>query len=218
MSRQSNADWRTPIRVAATIAVVALASAPHIAAQDVETQRDPAAVAEDYVRQMWSNAEPAWKDRLRQDETQAACSRFRNAPPEDVAAAIMAREAQTIVLPKDGPVLGTWQDGEKVAQSGRGGQFSDTADTVNGGNCYACHEIAKSELSFGTLGPSLAQYGKLHGFSGDAARATFGKIYNPQATVACSNMPRFGAHGFLTEQQIKDVVAYLFDPDSPVNK
>jgi sulfur-oxidizing protein SoxX len=31
-------------------------------------------------------------------------------------------------------------------------------------------------------------------------------------------MPRFGYHEFLSEQQIKDVVAYLMSPDSPVNK
>ena len=31
-------------------------------------------------------------------------------------------------------------------------------------------------------------------------------------------MPRFGVNKFLTEQQIKDLVALLFDPESPVNK
>jgi len=31
-------------------------------------------------------------------------------------------------------------------------------------------------------------------------------------------MPRFGHSGFLSEQQIKDLVALLFDKDSPVNK
>jgi sulfur-oxidizing protein SoxX len=31
-------------------------------------------------------------------------------------------------------------------------------------------------------------------------------------------MPRFGHNGILTEQQIKDVVALLMDPESPVNK
>lgn len=36
--------------------------------------------------------------------------------------------------------------------------------------------------------------------------------------MPCSQMPRFGYHNFLTEQQIKDVVAYLFDPSPPVNK
>ena len=31
-------------------------------------------------------------------------------------------------------------------------------------------------------------------------------------------MPRFGHNGILTEEQIKDVVALLLDPQSPVNK
>jgi sulfur-oxidizing protein SoxX len=31
-------------------------------------------------------------------------------------------------------------------------------------------------------------------------------------------MPRFGYHKFLSEEQIKDVVALLFAKDSPVNK
>ena len=45
-----------------------------------------------------------------------------------------------------------------------------------------------------------------------------GKVYNSEAYLACSNMPRFGHKGILTEQQIKDVVALLMDPESPVNK
>jgi sulfur-oxidizing protein SoxX len=31
-------------------------------------------------------------------------------------------------------------------------------------------------------------------------------------------MPRFGHNGILTDQQIRDVVALLLDPQSPVNK
>ncbi len=31
-------------------------------------------------------------------------------------------------------------------------------------------------------------------------------------------MPRFGHRGILTEQQMKDVMAYLFDAASPVNQ
>ena len=46
----------------------------------------------------------------------------------------------------------------------------------------------------------------------------YGKVYNSEAFSACSNMPRFGHKGILTEKQIKDVVALLMDPDSPVNK
>ena len=36
--------------------------------------------------------------------------------------------------------------------------------------------------------------------------------------LACSNMPRFGANKVLNEKQIQDLVALLFDPESPVNK
>jgi sulfur-oxidizing protein SoxX len=31
-------------------------------------------------------------------------------------------------------------------------------------------------------------------------------------------MPRFGHHGILTEQQLKDVTALLLDPNSSVNQ
>jgi sulfur-oxidizing protein SoxX len=31
-------------------------------------------------------------------------------------------------------------------------------------------------------------------------------------------MPRQGANGLLSQEQILDVLAYLFDPESPVNK
>jgi sulfur-oxidizing protein SoxX len=31
-------------------------------------------------------------------------------------------------------------------------------------------------------------------------------------------MPRFGHQGILTEAQMKDLMALLLDPDSPINK
>jgi L-cysteine S-thiosulfotransferase len=126
--------------------------------------------------------------------------------------------ARTIVFPADGNVLGDWKAGEKVAQSGAGGQFSDAPDTVKGGNCYACHQMAKSEVSYGTLGPNLQDYGKIRKFDAAEAKNVYAKVFNAQSVQACSNMPRFGFHKFLTEQQLKDVTAYLMSPDSPVNK
>jgi sulfur-oxidizing protein SoxX len=78
--------------------------------------------------------------------------------------------------------------------------------------------MAPKELSYGTLGPSLMDYGKIRKFAPADARAAYAKIFNAQSVVPCSNMPRFGYHKFLTEQQIKDVTAYLFDPDSPMNR
>ena len=50
------------------------------------------------------------------------------------------------------------------------------------------------------------------------ARKTYAKIYNSMSVMPCSQMPRFGHSKFLSEEQIKDVVAYLYDPESPVNK
>jgi len=199
--------------VIATLCVATLA-----VADDTDAFRPDAPTVERYVRDMWSGADDEWKKRLQQDETQAVCSKFRNAPPEDIADALRAREAATVVYPADGNLLGNWREGEKIAQNGRGGQFSDAPDATRGGNCYACHQMAKTEVSYGTLGPSLSEYGKLRGFSSEAAKEAYAKVYNSQASLPCSMMPRFGVHGFLSEQQIKDVIAYLFDAESPVNK
>ena len=45
----------------------------------------------------------------------------------------------------------------------------------------------------------------------------FDRIFNAQAILACSNMPRYGATGFLTTEDITHLVALLMSPDSPVN-
>ncbi len=66
--------------------------------------------------------------------------------------------------------MGDWRSGEKIAQSGFGGRFNDKPGTINGGNCYACHQITKKELSYGTLGPSLLNYGKTRDFDPKEAR------------------------------------------------
>jgi len=158
-------------------------------------------------------------DRLDQDDTQRACSRYAaKAPPPDVAARIESANLATIKWPADGKYLGDWRNGEKIAQEGRGMQYSDDPKGPVGGNCYACHRLAPQELSYGTIGPSLYQFGKIRGYTEESRKYAYGKIYNPDAYSACTNMPRFGHKGILTEQQIKDVVALLMDPDSPVNR
>jgi sulfur-oxidizing protein SoxX len=170
---------------------------------------------EKIVAETFADAPEAWKSRVVQDETQRLCSLRHNEPTKGEAEAIEAREKASIAIPPD--VMGAWKRGEEIAQNGRGGQFSDPPGTVSGGNCYACHQMAPTELSYGTLGPSLMNYGKVKDFSPAAARDAYAKVFNPQSVAACSTMPRFGRNGVLTEQQIKDVVAYLFDPASPVN-
>ena len=97
-------------------------------------------------------------------------------------------------------------------------QYSDDPKVPAGANCYACHQLAPQELSYGTIGPSLYQFGKLRGYTDDTRKYAWGKVFNAEAFAACSNMPRFGHKGILSEQQIRDVVALLMDPESPVNK
>lgn len=160
-------------------------------------------------------------DRLNQDATQKLCSNPFTAYSEKNAALrekLQAENQASIKYPADGKMMGDWKNGEKIAQSGRGLTWTDKADTVNGGNCYNCHQITKEELSYGTIGPSLYNYGKLRGNSEDVVKYTWGKIYNAKATNLCSLMPRAGAKGILSEAQIRDLVALLLDPESPVNK
>ena len=167
-------------------------------------------------------------DRLSPDEDNRLCAeadRTGVALDAKVAEAIEARNMQTIKPPVDGKYLGDYKEGEKVAQSGAGKTWTDKADSVNGGNCYNCHQISKEELSYGTLGPSLYNYGKMRGVtnpnsaeSKPIVEYTWGKIQNARAYNACSNMPRFAHKGILTEVQIKHVMALLLDPASPVNK
>ena len=159
-------------------------------------------------------------DRLDQDEVQALCSRKPDDPalPKAVEARINAAQKAAIRYPADGKLLGDWRAGEKIAQTGVGKQYSDDPKRPAGGNCYACHQLTKQEISYGTIGPSLYNFGKIRGYGEDMQKYAYGKVYNSQAYTACSNMPRFGHNGILTEQQIKDVVALLMDPQSPVNK
>ena len=58
----------------------------------------------------------------------------------------------------------------------------------------------------------------MRGNGPDMQKYAYGKIYNSKAYNACSHMPRLGYSGTLTEQQIRDLVALLLDPASPVNQ
>jgi L-cysteine S-thiosulfotransferase len=158
-------------------------------------------------------------DRVDQDDTQRLCSQAAGkTPPKDVAERIERQNLATIKYPADGKLLGDWKNGEKIAQEGRGKQYSDDPKGPVGGNCYACHQLAPQELAYGTIGPSLYRFGKLRGYTVETQRYAYGKIFNSEAFAACSTMPRFGHNGILSEQQIKDVTALLMDPASPVNQ
>jgi sulfur-oxidizing protein SoxX len=175
----------------------------------------------DIVAKSFAEKGIAKLDRLNQDAVNLACTEAELSG-KDLDAATRKRveesNMKTIKFPADGKFIGDWKSGEKIAQGGRGMTYSDKAGSANGGNCYNCHQISKAEISYGTLGPSLYQYGKLRGDGDAVIKYTWGKIYNAKAYNACTNMPRFGSQNILTEAQMKDIMALLLDPASPVNQ
>src|ERR1700709_1801539 len=200
-----------------TIAIAALLVAGITVAS--AQQKPNTAKIDAEIAKAFAAAPDDWKPRLDQDETMKECSAAENSPPKAAAEAIQKREKAKIEYPADGKFLGDWKSGEKLAQSGYGLRFTDyPVRQVNGGNCYACHQLTKAEVSYGTIGPTLLGYGKTRNFSEGDTKAVYEKIYNAQAAYACSNMPRFGTNKVLTIDQIKDLVALVMSPDSPVNK
>jgi sulfur-oxidizing protein SoxX len=159
----------------------------------------------------------ATMDRLNQDELQRVCTQYRDNPPAQVQKRIEEAQLATIRLPADGKYMGDWKRGAQIAESGRGMTWSDKPGN-SGGSCYNCHQLSPQQTSFGTMGPSLLNFGKVRGQSAEIQKYAYQKIYNAKAFNTCSSMPRFGNSGTLSEQQIKDLVAYLMDPASPVNR
>ena len=161
-------------------------------------------------------------DRLEQSELQAQCSAYAEGTgrelPNELKAKLEKAAIDAIQYPADGQYLGDHKLGERIAQSGVGQQFSDAPGTVGGGNCYACHQMTNAEVSYGNIGPSLYNYGKLRGNSEPMVKYTWARLWNSHAFNACNNMPRFGAAGILSGEQLKHVMALLLDPASPVNQ
>jgi len=199
---------------AAAIAAL-MTTAPASAQQPAKVD---AAVVDAYIKNTFKKAPAEWQARIEPDESQRVCSAVElKLSPETEKKLIDAAQA-AVAYPPDGNVIGDWKKGQQLAQRGTGGQFSDQPGGPIGGNCYACHQLSEAELSFGTLGPSLLHYGKNRRFRPAEAKVAYAKIWNAQTVQPCSNMPRFGHNKFLTVDQVKDLTAYLFDPDSPVNK
>ena len=159
--------------------------------------------------------------RLTQDEIQKACSLGKGKELDDKSREkVMALAAASIKYPEGGIKLGDWKKGRELAWSGYGFRTAHNPDDhtkgTPGGNCYNCHQLA-TDRTGGNIGPALTGYGA-RGTSPDMLKYTYDVIYNPHVYFACTNMPRMGAAGVLSQQQVADIMAYLMDPNSPVNK
>ncbi|MEW5892571.1 MAG: sulfur oxidation c-type cytochrome SoxX [Pseudomonadota bacterium] len=163
--------------------------------------------------------------RLTQDELMQLCTkaaRSKKGLDAKTADKIRAMAQATIKYPEGGIKLGDWKKGRDLAWSGFGFRTAHNPDKHGpnnppGANCYNCHQLA-TDRTGGDLGPSLTGFGKLRGNSPEMLKYAYDVIYNPHVYFACTYMPRLGANGVLTPEQIADVMAYLFDPESPVNK
>ncbi len=219
--KKMNSKLRTGLAVASVaLLAVGCASAPSVADLNALTQQ--------IVKASFRDQGIVKASILNTDETNQACSEAdASGKPLDEKTAKRIEEInmKAIKWPSDGKFIGDWKEGEKIAQNGRGLTFTDDEKTVNGGNCYNCHKIDEKEISYGTIGLSLHNYGKIRGITDPNSAAakpiveyTWGKIWNSKAYNACSNMPRAGHSGILTEAQVRHVVGLLLDTKSPVNK
>ena len=197
--------------LAVTLGLAAAAAAPLACAEPTERQ------ALEVMQRDFHARGQAKMDRVVQDGPQSICTLTGDKPPAGMAKLLEADQMKTIALPSGG-LMGDWKRGEKIAQSGRGATWSDKADAAAGGSCYNCHQLSPQEASHGTLGPSLLGFGKKRGSGPEIQKYVYGKIYNAKAYNLCSQMPRLGYAGTLTEEQIRDLVALVLDPASPVNK
>jgi L-cysteine S-thiosulfotransferase len=198
----------------AAVAAIAIIGAPQLRAEEPSPER-----VQEVIDAAFANAPDEFRPRLEPDEVMQICNASRNNPDDEGWDRIIELATESIVYPDDGNLMGDWENGEQLAQSGYGMRFTDYPPArETGGNCYACHQLTEAEVSYGTIGPSLRQYGELRDYTEEAVRAAYDKIYNPHAALPCSMMPRFGTNEVLTPEQIRDIVALLMDPESPVNK
>lgn len=201
------------------IGMAILGAAGLIGCATTLSDSDSAKRAAEVMRTSFAAKGIAGMDRLDQDEVQALCTEYADkGMPKEIAEKIQKSQLAAVQKPASGKLIGDWKAGEKIAQEGRGFQFSDKADGPKGANCYACHQLTPQEISYGNIGPSLYHYGKLRGYGPEIVEYTYNKLYNSNAYSACSNMPRFGHKKLLTPEQIADVMGLLMDPESPVNK
>lgn len=199
--------------------------APALIAAGCATAPDPATtrqIAEKMVSEDFTAPAPALLKRLAQDRSQQICSKIGDARlTQEEAAEVVKLARASIQYPASGKLVGDWKIGDNLAHDGAGDRIlvgTLEKRKENGGLCQNCHALAPDEINVGNVGPSLTGYGLQRGNSEAIAKLTYERIYNGWAYAPCSNMPRLGATGHLTPEQITHMVAYLLDPASPINK
>jgi sulfur-oxidizing protein SoxX len=212
------------VRARRAAARLIVTSIPFVLALGCATVADSASTrdaAERMVDESFSAPQPQLLKRLEQDRAQQICSKIDRAALTQPEAAEVVKLARASIKYPSGKLVGEWKIGEKLAHDGAGDRIARgrlEKRKENGGLCQNCHALEPGEINVGNVGPSLTGYGAQRGNSEAIAKFTYEKIYNAWLYFPCSNMPRLGATGHLTPEQITHLVAYLIDPASPLNK
>lgn len=163
-----------------------------------------------------------WRERMTQDDLQKACS-MAGDPDGETAGKVVAMARASYEAPES-IELGDWRKGAELANSGfgyrQGHNTDDHGQREPGGNCYNCHVFDPRVSVQGNIGPSLQNYGANRGTSDAVLSYVHEVISNPHQYFPCTHMPRFRggkAGALLSDEQISHIMAYLLDPESPVN-
>jgi len=207
-------QWKWAALATATLIAAGCATYP-----DQATTRQQ---AEKMLSEDFTAPAPGLLKRLVQDKSQQICSKIGGEKlSQEEAAEVTTLARESIRYPASGNLVGDWKRGDALAHDGAGDriQFGKLEKRKeNGGLCQNCHALAPGDINVGNIGPSLTGYGAQRGNSEAIAKYTYEKIYNAWAYFPCSTMPRLGATGHLTPEQITHMVAFLIDPQSPINK
>jgi sulfur-oxidizing protein SoxX len=92
----------------------------------------------------------------------------------------------------EGPLNGNAEKGKQIAQA------------RDRGNCLACHVMPGGSQP-GSRGPDLSHFGS----SGRSGAEAYAMVYDMRTVTPETLMPPFGTNEILTDQDLRDVVAFL---------
>jgi sulfur-oxidizing protein SoxX len=143
---------------------------------------------------------------LSQDKAQALCTQYRDKLPADLIPTFLAEQRALIKYPARRQAHGGLEERGRRSSPTPSGATATPA-TRGWRRRWPTAPWGRASSTTGTGGQSEA-----------VVRYTYEKIYNAWAFVPCSLMYRGGVHGLFTPEETADLVAFLLDPESPINR
>ena len=138
---------------------------------------------------------------LKEDASPRPWKRYGNWPARDRSKFNTLANLASPPLPTEprklsGPVVGDAAKGEKLV-----------ADRNRGGSCLACHVMGPAGGANlpGNVGPDLSEIGN----AGRDDEYLFNYVYDARVYNPATVMPPWGGHGSFSEEEVRDMVAFL---------